>query len=138
VIRVLWIIRNREQHPLDVAVEAVADRAVVRGHRGARILTDIAAIIGGEDHRLRHGDVAFAGRFSVHKQGHLAALAEAAAGVSELHAHLVLAREERARGLDEVVVHASHVVAVFELAVFRVEAPTTDVRTLGYDYALGA
>ena len=51
--------------------------------------------------------VPFADLLAVDVQGHLAALAQAAAGVGELHAHLVLARGDRARGLDVEVLHAA-------------------------------
>ena len=81
---------------------------------------------------------ALADLLAVDVERHRAALAEAAAGVGELHAHLVLARGQRAGRLDVEVLHAEQVVAVLELAALRVEAPAADVAALGDDHALGA
>ena len=95
VIRVGRIVGDREQHALDLAVEGVALRAVLRGDRSAGVLADVAAVVGGEDHRQRGADLSLAGLLAVDVERRLAALAQAAAGVGELHAHLVLARRDR-------------------------------------------
>src|SRR6516162_10212477 len=47
VIRALGRLADGELHPLDGPVETIATRAVVLGYRGAAILADIAAIVGG-------------------------------------------------------------------------------------------
>ena len=44
--RILRIIRDGELHPLDGAIEAVADGAIIRRNRGARVFTDIGAVGG--------------------------------------------------------------------------------------------
>ncbi len=95
MIRVVRVIRDRELHALDLAVEVVAHRAVVRRNRRARILTDIRAVIGGEDRRQRRLDVPLAYLLAVGVKRHLATLAETAASIGELHADLVLACRER-------------------------------------------
>mgnify|MGYP001123033863 CR=1 FL=1 len=46
MIRIVRVIRDRELHALDLAVEVVADRTVVRRNRGTRILTDIETVVG--------------------------------------------------------------------------------------------
>src|SRR6516164_10683723 len=125
-------------HPFDSSVECIAPRAVVRGDWGAAILADVAAVVSGEDHRLRHGNGPLADLLAINIERHLAALAKTAASIGKLHAHLVLACRERLCRFDEEVVHSRHIVAVFELAVFRVKAPAADVRALGDDHALGA
>src|SRR5208282_3837427 len=137
VIEALGRFAYGELHPLDFSVECIPSRAVVRGDRGAAVLPDIAAVVGGEDHRLRHGNGPLADLLAINIERHLAALAKTAASVGKLHAHLVLARRQRLLGFDEEVVHSRHVIAVFELAVFRVKAPPADVRALGDDHALG-
>ena len=138
VVRVLGGVGNGELDALDPAVESVAARAVIRGDGRAAVLADIAAVVGGEDHRLSHRNSPFADLLAVDKERHLAALAEAAAGVGEFHADLVLANGERARGFNIVVVHSGDVVAVLELAAFRIQAPAANVRALCNDHALGA
>ena len=95
------------------------------------MLADIAAVVSGEDHRLRHRNGPLADLLAINIERHLAALAKTAASIGKLHAHLVLARWQRLRRLDEEVVHSRHIIAVFEPAVLRVEAPTADVRALG-------
>src|SRR4029077_17678841 len=67
----------------------------------------------------------------------LAAFAQAAAGVSELHAYLVLARRNRRRGLDHEVLEAAPVVAVLEFAVLGIKAPPADICPLGDDHPVG-
>src|SRR5258708_21703188 len=109
----------------------MAARAVVLGDRGAAVLADVAAVVGGEDHRLRHWDGSFADLLAVDIERHLSALAEAAAGVGKLHAYLVLPRRQRTRGFNVEVIHSRHVIAILELAVLCVEAPAADVRALG-------
>src|SRR5206468_3172289 len=91
VIRALGRIADGELHPLDRSVERIAARAIVWGHRGAAVLPDIAAVVGGKDDRLRHWDRSFADFLAVDIERHLAALAEAATGISKLHAYLMLA-----------------------------------------------
>src|SRR5438132_10351195 len=122
VIQALGRIAYSELHPLDRSGERIAARAVVRRHWGAAVLADVAAVVGGEDHRLRHRDGSVADLLAVDIERHLAALAEAAAGVGKLHAYLVLARRQRTRGFNVEVIYSRHVIAVFELAVLRVEA----------------
>src|SRR6202023_2405289 len=119
------------------SVESIAARAVVLRHGGAAVLADVAAVVGGEDHRLRHWDGPFADLLAVDIERDLSALAETAAGIGKLHAYLVLARRQCPRGFDVEVIHPRHVVAVFEFAVLRVEAPAADIRALGDDHALG-
>ncbi len=53
VIRVLGGLGDRDLHALDATRERVAARAVVRGDRRAGVLADVAAVVGGEDHRRR-------------------------------------------------------------------------------------
>src|SRR6185437_16254849 len=121
VVRVLSGAGNGDLDALDSAVEGVAARAVVRGNGGAAILADVAAVVGGEDHRLSHRDGAFADLLAVDKERDLAALAEAPAGVGEFHANLALAGGQRARSFHIVVVHSGDVVAVLELAALRIQ-----------------
>src|SRR6476646_7350097 len=71
-------------HALDSAVEGVVAWPVVFGYGCAGVLADVAAIVGGEDHRQRGGDLPVADVIAVGVQGDLAALAQAAAGVGEL------------------------------------------------------
>src|SRR6266404_4064250 len=137
MLRALGRIADGELHPLDCSVKSIAARAVVLGHGGAAVLSDVAAVIGGEDHRLRHWDCSFADLLAVDIKSDLSALAETAAGVGKLHAHLVFARGQRLRGFHVEKIHSRHVIAVLELAVLRVEAPAADVRALGDNHALG-
>src|SRR5262249_31092305 len=121
----------------DRAVESIAARAVVLRNGGAAVLADIATVVGGEDKRLRHWDGTFADLLAVDIERHLAALAETPTGIGKLHAYLVLARRQRPCSFNVVVIHAGDVVAVFERAVLRVEAPAADIGTLGDDHTLG-
>src|SRR5215468_12052078 len=105
VIRALGRFADGELHALYRAVERIAARAVVLGDGRTAVLADIAAIVGGEDKRLGHRDRAFADFLAVDIKRHLAALAEAAAGIGKLHAYLVLARRQCPRRLDVVVIH---------------------------------
>ena len=136
MIRIVRVVRDRELHALDLAVEVVANRTVVRRYRGTRILTDIEAVVGGEDHRQRCLDVPLADLLAVGVKGHLAALAEAAAGVGELHADLVLPRGERVFGLNDEGFEAAPVVAILELALVGIQGPPADVGALADDDAL--
>src|ERR1700746_479465 len=117
--------------PLTVPLKAFAPGAVVLGHGGAAVLADVAAVVGGEDHRLGHWDDPFADLLAVDVERHVSALTEAAAGVGKLHADLVLARRQCPRGFNIKVIPPRHVVAIFELAVLGIEAPAADVGTLG-------
>src|SRR5258708_22266655 len=119
-MRVLGRIGDGELHPFDTSVESVATRAVVRGDGGAAVLAGVAAVVGGEDHRLRHWDGSFADLLAVDIERHLSALAEATAGIGKLHAYLTIARRQRPRGFHVEKIHSRHVVAVLELAVLRV------------------
>ena len=56
MIRALGRVGDGELHPPLTA----AALAVVLGHGGAAVFADVAAVIGGEDHRLRHWDGPFA------------------------------------------------------------------------------
>src|SRR6266446_4163060 len=123
MLRALGRIADGELHPLDCSVKSIAARAVVRGHGGAAVLADVAAVVGGEDHRLRHWDCSFTDLLAVDIKSDLSALAETAAGVGKLHAYLVLACRQRPRGFHVEVIHPRHVVAILELAVLRVKAP---------------
>jgi hypothetical protein len=58
----------------------------------------------------------------------LATLAESAARIGEFHAHLVLAERQEARSLHIVIINPGDVVAVLELAAFRIQAPASDIR----------
>src|SRR5208282_4744443 len=82
VIQALGRFAYGELHPLDSSVECVPSRAVVRGNRGAAVLPYIAAVIPGEDHRLRHGNGTLADLFAINIERHLVALAKTAAVVS--------------------------------------------------------
>src|SRR5262245_40606770 len=110
MIRVLGRIGDGQLHPLNSSVESVAARAVVWRHRRAAVLSDVAAVVGGENHRLRHWDSPFAGLLAVDKEGHSTALAEAAASVGKLHAHLVFAYWKRLHGLNVEVLHTCHII----------------------------
>src|SRR3954454_4228824 len=77
---------------------------VVRGDRGAELVAHVTGLVGAEQERLGALDVALADRDAVDVQRHVAALADAATVVGELHAHLVLAGGDRLRGLDVVAV----------------------------------
>jgi hypothetical protein len=74
VVRVLSGLGNGELDALHSAVERVAARTVVWGNGSAAILADIAAVIGGEDHRLSHGYGALADLLAVDNERRLAAL----------------------------------------------------------------
>jgi hypothetical protein len=55
----LWTIRGLgdcKLHALDGTVKAITVWPVIRRHRGAGILSDVAAVIRGEDYRRRHFD----------------------------------------------------------------------------------
>ena len=106
---------------------------VVRRDGRPGVLPDVATVIGGKDHRQRHGDVSIPDLFAVRVKGHLPALAEPAPGIGELHAHLMLARGQGAIRFDEEVLHAAEIIAVLELAALRVQAPSADVGALGND-----
>src|SRR5207249_6761153 len=95
-------------------------------------------IVSGEHHRLRHWDFPFPDLLAVGVQSYCAALGEAAAGVSKLHPHLMLACGQGARGFDIEILHAAQVVAILELASLRVKAPSADVPALGDDHTFGA
>ena len=82
--------------------------------------------------------VSLADLLAVGVERHLAAFAQAAAGVGELHAHLMLAGWNRRGRFDHEVLEATPVVAVLELAALGVETPAADVRALGDDDALGS
>src|SRR5262249_60239658 len=110
-------------HALARPVEGVPARAVVWGPGGTAVFADIAAVVGRENHRLGYRDRAFADLLAVYIECHLPAFAEAATGIGKLHAHLVLARRQCPCGFNVEVMHPRHVVAVFKLAVLRVEAP---------------
>ena len=84
-------IGNGKLYAPDPAVEGIAARTVIRGDRSPAILTHVTPIVGGEDHRLRHWDGAFADFFAVDKKRDAAALAQPTAVIGELHAHLMLA-----------------------------------------------
>src|SRR5262245_35361671 len=126
MVEALGRLVDGDLHPLDRAIEGVAARPIVRGDRGGTVLADIAAIIGGEDHRLGHGYRPVADLLAVDKERRVAALAEPAARIGELHADLMLARRQRALRLDEEMLHAGQVVAVFQPAVPGVETPAAD------------
>ena len=90
MIGVLGSVGDGDLHALDTTIEGIAAWAVVRRDRGSAVLADVTAVISGEDHRKRHGNVPFADLLAVNVQRRPAALAQAAAGIGELHAHLVL------------------------------------------------
>ena len=138
MVRVLRRIGDRQLDGLDLAVEAVVARLVLRRHRSAAVFAHVAAIVGREDHRQRGANLPLADLLAVNKQRRLAALAQAAAGIGELHAHLALARRNGLLGPDDEVLHAAPVIAVPELAVLGIETPAADVRALRDDHALGA
>src|SRR4029453_13227396 len=138
MVRVFRGVDDRELHAFDATVESVSLRAVVRGDRGAAVLADVAAVVGGKDDRQRCADVSLADVLTIDVERRLAALAQTATGVSELHAHLVRARRDRPRRLDHEVLEPAPVVAILELAVLGIKAPAADIRSLGDDYALGA
>ena len=79
VIRILRVVGDRELHALDLAVEMVANRTVVRRNRGARILTHIGAVVGGEDRRQRRVNPPFADLFAVGVEGRPATFASPSA-----------------------------------------------------------
>src|SRR5690242_15342139 len=126
--RVIWIVRNRELHSLDLAVEGVVPGAVVGRHRSPRVLANIAPVASLEDNRQRGADLSFADLFAVQVQRCLASLAESAASIGELHPVLMFSGRERIGRLDEKALEAPPVIAVLELAVLGVQAPATDVR----------
>src|SRR5215469_12070267 len=76
------------------AVELIAAGTIVGRNRRARVDADIATVIGGEDHRLCHRDLAFADLCAINEERYFPALTQSAAGVGELHAHLALARRD--------------------------------------------
>src|SRR5256885_2413493 len=90
---------DRDLYSLDVAVELVSARPVVRRNWRPAVHADITTVISRENHRHRHGDFPFPDLLAVRVQSYRAALGQTAAGVGKLHAHLVLARGQRARGL---------------------------------------
>src|SRR4051794_24982413 len=115
---------DRDLYPLDLAIELVSTRTVVRRNRRPTVQAHIAAIIGRENHRHRYCDFSFPDLLAVGVQSYRAALGQAAASVSKLHAHLVLARGQPTRGLGVEELHAAQVVAIFELASLCVQAPS--------------
>src|SRR4029434_2827094 len=104
-------------HASDATVESMCLRAVVRGNGCAAIFADVATVVGGEDNRQRRVDVSLADVLTIDVERRLATLAQTAAGVGELHAHLMLARGDRRGPLDKEVLKAPPIVAILELAV---------------------
>src|SRR6478736_1036472 len=138
VIEVLGRLRDVDLDPLDGPGEAAALRGVVVTDRRGRVRADVARLIGREDHRDGGLDAALAGLRAVEVEGDGAALAEAAAVVGELHAHLMGAGWDRPTALDGEVLDAEQVVGVLGLAVLDVEAPAGERAALSHDHALGA
>src|SRR5262249_25211718 len=100
-----------ELHTFHRAVEGVAQRAVVRGNRGAAVLTNIAAVVGGENHCQGRVDVAFADLLAVDVERSLAAFSQAAPGLGELHAYLIIPRGNALGGLHHALLETAPVIA---------------------------
>src|SRR6185369_5852635 len=98
-------------------------RGVVVADGRGRVRTDVARLVGREDQRNRSFDAALAGLGAVDEERDRAALAEAAAVVVELHAHLMGAGRNRGVALDVELSKAEKVVGVLRPAVLDVEAP---------------
>ena len=92
---VVVVLLQVDLDPVHLAAELVAARAVVRRHRRAVLLADVAGLVAREGHRHGLLDAALADRLAVHEERHAAALGQAAAVVLELHPHLVLAGRDR-------------------------------------------
>jgi hypothetical protein len=110
---------------------------VLRHHRAA-LHADVAGVVGGEDHRRGSGHPALADPVAVQEQRDVAALAEPAAVIGELHPHLMLPGRYHPVALDVEALHAEQVVAVPGLPVLGVQAPAADAAALGDDDPLGA
>ena len=78
-----------ELHPVDLPGEPTVSGRVVGCDGGARLLTDVSRLVGGEDHGMRGLHTAGADSRAVVEEGDVAALGQSAAVVGELHAHLV-------------------------------------------------
>src|SRR5438876_7978034 len=83
---------NSQLYSLNVAVELVAARTIVGGNGRPAVHAYITSIIGGENHRLRHGNLSLPHLLAVEVKSHIPALAQPTPGVGELHAYLMLAR----------------------------------------------
>src|SRR5690606_10652429 len=137
VVLVVGGLFDGELHALDLAVKGVAGRTIVGRNGRARVLADVETVIGREDGGQCRLDDAFTDLGSIDVEGHLAALAWAAAVVGEFHAHLVVARRNRRGSLDDEVLEPAPVVAIPELALLGVQTPAADVGALRDDDALG-
>ena len=89
--------------------------AIVVGDRRAELVAEIEALVAGERHRRGPLDAAFADRYAVDVQGDVSALAEPAAVVGELHAHLMGARRDGLRAVDVGLLEPEEVVAELRL-----------------------
>jgi len=83
-----------------------------------------SAIISGEDERLRHRNGSFADLLAVDIERNLSALAETAAGIGKLLAHLVLARRQRPGGFHIVVVYPRDVLPIDDRTVEKFNPDT--------------
>src|SRR5215469_4048571 len=99
MIDALGGVGDSKLHSLDRAIELVSTRTVIQRDRRAGIHANIAAVISGEDHSLRHRYFAFSGFLAVYEHGHFAAFTQTATGVGELHAYLVFAVGQRTGSL---------------------------------------
>src|SRR4029079_7039175 len=100
VVEVLGGFGDVDLPPLDGALEAALLRGVVVADGRGRVRTDVARLVGREDHRNRDFDAALAGPGGLGEDTDRAALAEAAAVVVELHAHLMGGGRNRGVALD--------------------------------------
>src|SRR4051794_25737804 len=80
-----------ELNPLHLAGEVAGLAQVLLADRGARVVADIAGLIGRVQHRDGCLDAALGNLIAIYVEGDRAALAKSAAVVIEFHAHLVLA-----------------------------------------------
>ena len=123
----------------DAAGELGRPWAVVVADRRGAVGADVGGLVGREDHRHGHLDPARRRPLSPStKSVDVAALAESAAVVGELHPHLVLARRDRLVAVDLEPLEAEEVVAVGRPALVEVEAPAAEGAALGDDHARGA
>ena len=95
VCRGLSRLSERDLNPSDPTVERIPSSTVVRRDRRAGIIADIAAIIGGEDHRGCGRYLSLTDLLAIDIERCRPALPKTSAGIGKLHADLMLTGRDR-------------------------------------------
>src|SRR5262245_17506084 len=137
VVEVLGRLVDVDLHPVDAAGEPALPHGVVVAHGRGRVLAEVGRLVAGEDQRHGGRDRALADLLAVDVQPHGGALPEPAAGVVELHAHLVGPARHASAALDGEALQAEEVVAVLQPPALHVEHPAAERAALRDDHAVG-